>query len=131
MLRRFAKLADRPGISDLRVVVQLANAGDPIATQVLTDGATILGRALGGLTSVFDPEVVIIAGGVSRSGRSFMTALKGAFRSELLPAPAATVRLVRARCGARAGVIGAGILALESVPDRATGVRDAFELRAS
>ncbi|WP_435863260.1 ROK family protein [Streptomyces tendae] len=48
----------------LHVVARRAAQGEPDAGRVLYDGATVLGRALGGLVNLWDPQAVVVGGGV-------------------------------------------------------------------
>jgi glucokinase len=109
--RRYAELASTK-TGDFRNVADRAATGDGDAVEALQEGATILGRALGGLVNVLDPEVVILAGGVVRAGPPFTGPLRDAFKAELLPGTSG-VRLRHARFRSRAAVVGAGLLAFE------------------
>jgi glucokinase len=95
---------------DLRAVAALAAGGDPAACEVLRFGATVLGRTLGGLANVLDPQAVVVGGGVPGSGPLYWAALEAAFRAELLPTVTA-VALRPAQAGPLAAIAGAAVLA--------------------
>ncbi|MFD7919838.1 ROK family protein [Streptomyces sp. NPDC059740] len=115
------ELTGRPDLRDLREVVTLAQAADGTlagaARTALATGAGALGRALAGLVNTFDPQRVVVGGGVASVGALFWEPLTAAFAAELLPGPAA-LRPVMAALGPRAAVVGAAALLLE---DRASG----------
>ena len=111
--RRFLASAGSAAAADLRDIARLASTGDPIAVETLVYGATILGRALGGVTNLFDPDVVVVGGGVLSVGPTFTRPMTKAYRDELLPGTS-HVPLRRARLGARSGLIGAAMLAFQS-----------------
>jgi glucokinase len=96
----------------LQDVSRASDGGDPAAAEVIRQAGTVLGRSLGGLVNAADPEVVILAGGVLALGPPFTEPLETALRAELLPGPAAGVKVVQSQFGADAGVIGAGQAAL-------------------
>lgn len=109
-----AKLSgdDRPHGAHL---TQAALEGDPDAASALSEMAGWLGMGIAGLVAAFDPEVVVVGGGVSEAGDLLLADTRAAFARALEggehrdPTP-----IVRASLGERAGVIGAGLRAWES-----------------
>ncbi len=96
-----------------------ARAGDPVATQAFGSIGTWLGVGIAGLVSAFDPEIVIVGGGVSAGGDLLLeparTALRGALQApehRLVPA------IVPATFGPEAGAVGAALRARDSHPAR-------------
>jgi len=70
----------------LEEVAERAAAGrDPLAAEVISAGGTELGRLIGGLVNLLDPDLVIVTGGVSDCGPSWWTALLSAAQSGVLP----------------------------------------------
>lgn len=113
MTERFRSLRDGAhAAADLRTVAALAASQDQLAQDVLREGATILGRTLGGLVNLLDPEAVVVGGGVVACGDLYWEALSTAFRSELLPGVTA-VALRPASAGTLAAVAGAAVLPRE------------------
>jgi glucokinase len=72
-----------------------------------------LAEGLGSLVQIFDPELVVVGGGVTAHGRRLLDALNAALERTISGFAARHVRLQLAPGGPRAGVIGA---ALASVP---------------
>ncbi|MGW3863622.1 ROK family protein [Streptomyces sp. NPDC005047] len=95
----------------LHVVARRAADGDPTARRVLREGAEVLGRTVGGLANVWDPQAVVIGGGVVSCGEPYWRPLAAAFRAELLPG-LAEVPLRQAALGPLAAVTGAAALPL-------------------
>lgn len=52
-------------VSDARAVMELAEAGDPQALEHFERYLDSLARALGSIINVFDPEVIVLGGGMS------------------------------------------------------------------
>ncbi|RKE17719.1 ROK family protein [Streptomyces sp. TLI_171] len=96
--------------ADLRAVAERAADGEPLAAETLATGARALGRAIGGLANVLDPDLVLIGGGVSHCGPAWWEPLRTAFAAELLP-PIAELPLTPCRLGTSAAVVGAARLA--------------------
>ena len=57
-------------------VAEAAMKGDPLAISVFTDAMGYLGRAIAGLLNIFNPEAIILGGGVSLNGPIFWDTLK-------------------------------------------------------
>ena len=98
---------------DLRAIAECAQSGDFLAQQVITDGARLLGQVLSPVICLLDPEIVIVGGGVPEIGDLWWSPFVAAIRANNLPATQ-KVALSRAKLRIHAGVIGAGLLALES-----------------
>lgn len=97
---------------DSRSGLELALAGDPDAIAIFEEAGRWLGVAVASLTNVFDPDVVIIGGGVSAAGELLLGPARREYQSRALP-PTRRAPLVRAALGPDAGMVGAGILAAE------------------
>jgi len=108
---RYAALAGLDLPLDLYAVAQRAEAGDAIARQAISEGAQILGLALGGLLNVLDPQALVIGGGVTQLGGRWWQPLEAALRANPMPGPARIV-LRHAQLGMEAVLIGAAWLAL-------------------
>lgn len=103
--------ADRPSADcvGLREIVRRADAGDPAAADVIARAAEVLGTVLGGLACAFDPEAVVLGGGVAGIGTRFTEPLDRAMRRGLLPA-LAELPFLRAALGTNAPLVGAAAL---------------------
>lgn len=93
-------------------VAAMAAAGDEVARQAFATVGTWLGVGVAGLVSAFDPELVVVGGGVSAVGDLLLDPARAALRGALQgtdhrPVPA----LVPTELGPEAGAIGAALLA--------------------
>ncbi|WP_435130115.1 ROK family protein [Actinacidiphila sp. bgisy144] len=111
MTAAYRELAGASGAT-LPDVNSLAEEGDPVARTVLRTGATALGEAIGGLVNLLAPDLVILGGGVSRSGPFWWDPLRTTVAAHLLPAVAATPVLAGA-LGDDAALYGAAFLGRE------------------
>jgi glucokinase len=73
-------------------IAAAARAGDPVALSVLQVAAQALGMALAGLVHTFNPERIILGGGVARAGGPFLEDVKRALLDSLM-SPAFSERL--------------------------------------
>ncbi len=66
-----------PGaVHDARIVVDLAAAGDPVASQVMTDVLADLGDLVVDVGALLDPEVIVIGGGLAEAGAAILAPLE-------------------------------------------------------
>ncbi len=92
-------------------LVKVAEEGDPDALLLFERFARMLGVAIAGYVNVFEPERVVIGGGLSRASHLFLDRAIQEASARALPALYRRVRISLAQGGPDAGVIGAGLLA--------------------
>ena len=94
------------------MVAAAASAGDPVALAAMADLSRWLGVGLAMATDILDPEVIVIGGGVAAAAPLY---LPGAVADLSLAITGAghrpEPRVVVAKFGDRAGIIGAALLA--------------------
>lgn len=98
-----------------RLVTELAHDGDPDARRLVAEVGTWLGVGIASLLNVFDPEVVVIGGGVVAAGELLLTPAREEVRRRALPPSGRFARIVAARFGDEAGMLGAAVLAQDGV----------------
>lgn len=111
-VRRFGEGADA------RRLVEAARAGDQGALADLTEIGRRLGAGIGSLVNVFNPELVIIGGGFAEAGDVIFDALHETLAVEALAPARDLVRVVPARFGFEAGMIGAALVGFEALDAR-------------
>ncbi len=94
------------------VVVDRARSGDVASAELLTRVGTHLGAGLAGIAMTFDPEVIVVGGGVLGAGDLLLEPARAELRRRALD-PSRQVRVAAAALGADAGMIGAALLAAE------------------
>ena len=108
---RLGEIYARNGRVSGREAVAAAQEGDPEATLLFERLGTWLGVGIAGYVNVFEPERVVIGGGLSRAADLFLQRAVDEAATRALPALWERVTVSEARGGADAGVIGAGLLA--------------------
>ena len=94
-----------------KTVTELATKGDELAVEVVAQAGRHLGVALASLANVFDPDVIVIGGGVSAAGELLIGPAREELEARALrPMSKTTVKL--AELGPDAGMIGAAAMAL-------------------
>ncbi|MGI9080973.1 MAG: ROK family protein [Thermoleophilaceae bacterium] len=93
----------------------LARGGDAAALALFAWHGRHLGIGIAGVVNTFEPEYVVIGGGLSRAADLFLETARAEAGRWALPALWERVSLRAARGGADAGVIGAGLLAAQEL----------------
>ena len=96
-----------------REVVEAARAGDAEAQAHLDRLGRYLGIGISNMVNVFQPEVVVIGGGLSAAADLFLETAVAEAGSRALPTLWERASVQVAQAGNAAGVIGAGLLALQ------------------
>ena len=103
--------ADGAGVSGHHVA-SAARQGDPTAIALIDDFANNVALGLAGLANIFDPELIVIAGGLVEMGELLFAPMRAAFAVHLEGlAYRPTIGLLPAQLGERAGAVGAAAMA--------------------
>ncbi|MBA2476865.1 MAG: ROK family protein, partial [Actinobacteria bacterium] len=100
---------------DSRELVRLAQEGDEAARAVLREVGRRLGSGIGSLVNIFNPELVVLGGGFAAAGELLLEPAREVLAREALAPGRDLVRVERAALGASAGLVGAGLVALEAL----------------
>ena len=90
-----------------------ARRGDPHARIVFDRAAERLGFAIANLVSLFDPEVIVLTGGIANAGDLLLSVARAAAASRAQPLSFPSVEIVISTLGTEANLLGAARLALE------------------
>ncbi|TCS81779.1 ROK family glucokinase [Tepidibacillus fermentans] len=91
-------------------VFDAAKEKDKEAVAIVEEAAHLLGKALATVANLFDPEIIIIGGGVSKAGVILFDPIREAFYQYGLKNIVKNVQVVPATLGNTAGMIGAAAL---------------------
>jgi predicted NBD/HSP70 family sugar kinase len=103
------------GRDALDTVLDEAAAGSPVALGALDETGHWLGIGLAGLVNLLNPELVVLGGRFGRILPHVAASLEEELDRHALAAPRALVRIVPARLGADASLLGAAELAFEAL----------------
>jgi glucokinase len=90
-----------------QTVYQAAQDGDDLALEVVNDTARFLGVGIGNLLNVFNPEVVVVCGGVTAAGDHLFVPLRRETARRAFKPAVAACRIVPGELAGTAGVYGA------------------------
>jgi glucokinase len=88
-------------------VYEAARAGDALATDIVRDTARYLGIGIANILNLFNPEVVVLAGGVTAAGDELLVPLRAEVKRRAFRPAVEAARIVPGALGGRAGVVGA------------------------
>ncbi len=90
-----------------QTVYDAASAGDAIANEIVKDTARYLGAGVANLLNIFNPDIVVIAGGVTAAGDALFVPLRAEVRRRAFSPAVRAVRIVPGALPGTAGVVGA------------------------
>ena len=96
-----------------QTVYQAAHDGDNLALEVVNDTAGFLGTAIANLVNVFNPEVVVICGGVTLAGDHLFIPLRREVTRRAFKPAVSVCRIVPCELSGTAGVYGAAKVFLD------------------
>lgn len=112
MIGRYKNKKNETEILSAWQIFERATAGEPEAQAIIAENAQLLGYGIGGYINVFNPDKVIIGGGVSDTETDYIERVKAAAFVYALPDCCHGLEIVAASLGNKAGFIGAGFFAL-------------------
>jgi glucokinase len=96
-------------------IVAAAEDRDPEALKLFDRLGMLFGVGLSGAINTFEPQHIVVGGGLSRAAHLFFDRAVSEARARALPALVERVQISLAKAGADAGVVGAGLLALHEL----------------
>ena len=98
-------------------VLTATRAGDSLASEVILKAATYLGVGLANVVNIFNPEMIIIGGGMAKMGDLLLNPARQVVRERAFQLSAQAVQIVPAQLGDDAGVLGAAVFAFQQEVD--------------
>jgi len=89
-----------------------AAKGDKVAEEILENSLNYFGICVANTITIFDPEMVVIGGGVSKAGKIIFDTVNKVVKKRCFPVMAENCKIVPAALGEDAGVMGAAALAI-------------------
>jgi glucokinase len=99
-------------------VTEVALAGDAMARDVVALVGRRLGVAFSNYANIFDPDVIVVGGGVMAAGDLLLDPARAELKARALP-PMNGTPVVAAQLGPDAGMIGAAVMAMIELEEAA------------
>ena len=98
-----------------KVISRAAGKGDRLAKHILKDTGMRIGVGLSTIINILNPEKIMIGGGVAEAGSILFDAIRKSVNSRAMKVPAKAVKIIKAKLGKDAGIIGAVALVKEEL----------------
>jgi len=98
-----------------KMIFEAGKQGDELALEIFRRMGVYLGIGLANLINILNPEMIVIGGGVVNGWELFEKHMHQQVEERAFPLLAARVKIVRAKCGDDAGLLGAARLALRDI----------------
>jgi glucokinase len=111
-----AERAREAGMGDVTAndVAAAARRGDPVASEVWDATTDALGCGLTSIVNLFEPELVVLGGGVvGGTGEQLLAPVRELVRRDAMAPAGAAARIVASPLGPHVGVVGAAAIARE------------------
>lgn len=99
-----------PAKMNAKIVFDAAKDGDEVALKVFRRYVRYLGQAISNVVNFFDPEIIVLGGGVSKAGSFLLDAVRAEVPKYILYKELPFARIEIASLGSDAGIIGAAML---------------------
>ena len=93
-----------------RVIFQAEKNGDATASRVINQACAYLGAGIASAVNLINPQVVVIGGGVSQGGLSFIRRIENEVKARAFPSATKRLKVIKAKLGNDAGFIGAAVV---------------------
>ncbi len=105
---------------DVRIpeAFELANRGDKKALAFWQQTATHIGNGLIGVVNLLNPRLIVIGGGVSNNYKFFHKTVEKIIKQRAMKVQAKMVKIIRAKLGDSAGILGAQVLVNNALRER-------------
>jgi glucokinase len=97
-------------MGDARQVCDLAEAGDPLAVQVVAAHGAALGAGMANLVMLYAPDVIALGGGLMRRYNLFCDPIQSEIRQRCRLVDPAATRIVLSSFGIHTGLVGAALV---------------------
>ena len=88
-------------------VYEAAKLGDEVAIEVVRETARFLGTGIANLLNIFNPDVVVMAGGVTQAGDALFEPMRKEVKKRAFRPAVEACRIVPGSLPGSAGVVGA------------------------
>ena len=95
-------------------VVKAAEAGDAFAAQLLKDGGSRLGRKVAFLVNLFNPEIIIVGGGIEVGGAILLDAIRDSVKRLSVPEATEKLRIIPSQLGEKGVALGSAAIVAQN-----------------
>ena len=112
LLRHYHENGDHLASIDIG---EAAREGDALSIEIIRSSGQMIGEVLASLVNFFNPDMIVIGGGVSKLGDILLSSIRQAVLNRSLPLATRNLDIVFSSIGPDAGVLGADNLAMDYI----------------
>lgn len=113
MIEKYNELAPENNVVNSTIqIFEKYHAGDAVAIRAVENNIKMIAAGVSNIVNIFNPQAIIIGGGVSEAGEWFIDKIAEAAKLITMDAAMRNVRIVPAKLGNKAGWLGAAAFAL-------------------
>ena len=98
----------------ITTVVKAAESGDAFANQLLKEAGAILGKKASFLVNLFNPEILIIGGGIEIGGSPLLDSVRETVKQSAIPEATEKLRIIPSQLGENGVALGAAALVAQN-----------------
>ncbi len=110
LMRRYVANGEKLTAEDIGYA---AREGDAVSNEIIRESGQMLGDVLASLVNFYNPEMIVIGGGVSNLGNLLLSSIRQTVLNRSTPLATRNLNIVFSAIGADAGVIGAVSLVMD------------------
>jgi len=96
-------------------VAQAAHMGDAGAIDILSQSGRMIGQVVATLANMLNPELIVLSGSIAQSNDILLAAAREAIYGASHPLVSRDLQIIRSQMGSSSGLVGAAIVATESL----------------
>jgi predicted NBD/HSP70 family sugar kinase len=96
---------------------RLLESGNDGARRAVSDAGDAVGRCVGAMVTLLDPELIVVGGELAAAGEPLFEAIRHSIRHYRMPSRSPDIRVVPGKLGDSAAVRGAAGIILASAPE--------------
>jgi len=101
-----------------RIIDEAYRIGDKLAEEIWIETGKFIGIALVGVVNLFNPEIIIIGGGIAKTGDILFNTIYDIIKQRAMEIHKRSIKVIPAKLGEVAGIIGAAMLARQRIESR-------------
>ena len=110
----------RPGVDEQGFITaedvgRAATYGDAASVMLLQEAGRRIGQVLASIVNFFNPSLIVVGGGVARSGDQFLATIRETIYRRSLPLATRDLVIARSALGGLAGTIGASSMVVDQL----------------
>ena len=110
-----AHVLEQKGALDVRDIGRAASHGDAVSVELLTNSGRLIGQMLAGVVNLLNPSMIVLGGGVVRTGDLILATVREGVYRRSLPLATRDLAVKRSTLDGIGGAVGAAAMVLDEL----------------